>query len=123
MRINLTILVLLSVLTISLTSCRGAAGREGVEYIEKKGGSLMKKLFKEEPKTSPIQKYKIKRGFKGFKEQKQPQPVNVPCNRCQQRGFIYIVDYYGNVLIDIYGNPQIMQCPNCGGSGVVTKYQ
>ena len=125
MRRNIVLLVLMSVLTISFTSCRGAAGKEGAEYIEKKGGSLLKKLFKEnsERELTPYQKYKIHEALEDLNNQRQPQPVDVVSGKCQQRGFVYLSDSYGNILIDDYGNAQTIQCPSCGGRGVVTIYQ
>ena len=130
----------LVIIIVGLTSCKGSAGKkaatEAVEYFEKKGGKLLEKegsriIEEEEPAAQKYWKAKrraerIQDFVEGLTEdepQYQPQPVAIICGQCRGNGAVYLVDGYGNIMYDYYGNPQVSMCLTCGGSGQQIVYQ
>lgn len=147
--VHITVILTIGVVMFTLSSCRGSAGKkaatEAVEYFEKKGGSLLEKegasaLEKQGGRLTEEEEAEMERAWKNKRRadrvqdfldgsdeeeetQYQPQPVAVMCGQCGGSGRVYMVDYYGNVMYDMYGNPQVSLCPVCGGSGQQIVYQ
>lgn len=150
--VKVAIMLAIAVLMLGLSSCRGSAGKkaatEAVEFFEKKGGSLLEKegasalersgsRIAEEEESAAQKAWKNKRRAERVQDflddmsedeeeetpQYQPQPIAILCGRCGGNGRVYMVDYYGNVMLDMYGNPQVTLCPACGGSGQQIVYQ
>lgn len=148
--VHITVILTIGVVMFTLSSCRGSAGKkaatEALEYMERKGGTLLEKegastLERQGGRTLEEEESAAERAWKnkrradkvqdildGMSEdeeepQYQPQPVAVMCGQCSGSGMVYMVDYYGNVMYDMYGNPQVTACPVCGGSGQQIVYQ
>lgn len=119
------------------SSCRGSAGKkaatEALELIEKKVGaeaasalereaSKAEKSAVREIKGNNVGKnrtYRPRRRSFGDDSYSQPQRYSVVCSQCGGAGAVYIVDYYGNIQFDMYGNPLVTQCTSCRGAGAV----
>lgn len=137
---KLVILLLLTTIVVGFSSCRGSAGKkaatEATEFLEKKGSRFLEKEGSRavEEEESAAQRYiKAKRradrvqdivdGFTEEEPQRQPQAVAVVCGQCGGNGAVYLLDGYGNIMYDYYGNPQVSVCPVCSGAGQQTMYQ
>lgn len=147
--VEIAVILAIALLALGFSSCRGSAGKkaatEALEYMERKGGSLLEKegasalerqggRLAEEEETAAERAWKNKRRADRVQDflddsddeeetQYQPQPTAVLCSQCSGSGRVYMVDYYGNVMYDMYGNPQVSLCPVCGGSGQQIVYQ
>lgn len=148
--VHIIVMLTIAIAMFMLSSCRGSAGKkaatEAFEYMERKGGSLLERegastLERQGSRTLEEEESAAERAWKnkrradrvqdfidGMSEdeeesQYQPQPVAVLCGQCGGSGRVYTVDYYGNVVFDMYGNPQVTVCPICGGSGQQIVYQ
>jgi DnaJ-class molecular chaperone len=147
--VEISVILAIAVLVLGFSSCRGSAGKkaatEALEYMERKGGSLLEKegasilerqggRLAEEEETAAERAWKNKRRADRVQEfldgsddeeetQYQPQPTAVLCSQCGGSGAVYILDMYGNPVFDMYGNPQISPCPVCSGNGQVIVYQ
>lgn len=134
------VILSLAMLVVGLSSCKGSAGKkaatEAAEFIEKEGSRLLEKEGSRavEEEESAAERYlKAKRradrvqdvvdGITEEEPQYQPQAVAVICGQCGGCGIVYLVDGYGNIMFDYYGNPQTSVCPVCGGSGQQIVYQ
>lgn len=133
---------ILSVLFFSLlfTSCRGCNGKrvatEAAEFVEKKASKYIERESKafEDEESSALRTYKNKRRADRIRdnidnlleedeEEYVPQQTIIQCPQCNGGGIVYVVDAYGNIVTDYYGNAQTMYCPNCQGQGRVVVYQ
>lgn len=135
---NALVLTILCILTFSLTGCRGSAGKkaatEAIELIEKKGASKAASTIEREASQVERNAVRETEGYNtgrsrtyrprhsSYDEDEssyQPQVYSVRCSQCGGSGAVYVLDYYGNIQYDYYGNPVISQCPSCGGAGSV----
>lgn len=131
-------LISICLLSLALTGCRGSAGKkvatEALEIIEKKGASKAASAIErdaaqiERSATREAEGYNSSRSrsyrprHSSYDEDEssyQPQVYTVQCSQCGGSGAVYMVDYYGNIQFDYYGNPVINQCPSCGGAGSI----
>lgn len=130
------ILFTLCSISISLAGCRGSAGKkaatEALELIERKGASKAASAIEREASQVERSAAREAEGYNSgrtrtyrprhssYDEEEssyQPQVYTVQCSQCGGSGAVYMVDYYGNIQYDYYGNPVISQCPSCGGAG------
>lgn len=129
-------------ISVSFTSCRGSAGKkaatEALEIIEKKAGSKAASTIEREAAQSEraavreAEKYNAGRN-RSYRPRhhssydddsyNEPRVYTVQCNQCGGAGAVYMVDYYGNIQYDYYGNPVVSQCPSCGGAGAILVTQ
>lgn len=126
------------ILTISLSGCRGSAGKrattEAIEFIERKTASSGASAIERE--VSQVERGTIREAesynsgrsrthrprHNSYDEEEssyQTQVHTVACSQCGGGGTVYVLDYYGNMQYDYYGYPVISQCPSCGGSGYI----
>lgn len=131
-------LMSICLLPLSLTGCRGSAGKkvatEALEIIEKKGASKAASAIERDASQIERSAAREAEGYNSGRSRTyrprhssydedessyQPQVYTVQCSQCGGSGAVYIVDYYGNIQYDYYGNPVIGQCPNCGGAGSI----
>ncbi|MBD5194922.1 MAG: hypothetical protein HDS71_08880 [Bacteroidales bacterium] len=121
------------------SSCRGSAGKKAakdvLELIEKKAGSKAATAIEREAAQTErtvvreTEEYNAGRSRSARRRHHsshedddsyhQPQVYSVQCRQCGGAGAVYMVDYYGNIQYDYYGNPMVSQCPSCGGSGAI----
>lgn len=47
------------------------------------------------------------------------QPSYSLCEKCNGYGILYLVDSYGNPMLDAYGNYSTVICDNCQGYGCI----
>lgn len=135
-------LTTLCLFSISFTSCRGSASKkaatEAMEFLEKRGASKGASTIEREAaqaernaaretesyNTGRSSTYKARRShYDGDESSYQNQTYAIQCSQCGGGGVVYLLDYYGNIQLDYYGNPVIRQCPNCGGTGSVIVTQ
>lgn len=131
-------LSILCILSFSMTGCRGSAGKkaatEAIELIEKKGASKAATTIEREASQVERNAVREAEGYNtgrrstyrprhsSYDEDEssyQPQVYSVQCSQCGGSGAVYVLDYYGNIQYDYYGNPVISQCPSCGGAGSI----
>lgn len=137
-------LTTLCIISFSLTGCRGSAGKKAatktIELIKKKGGAskAATTIEREAPQmernavreaegynTRGSRTYRPRyssydedeSSYQPHESSHQPPIYSVQCSQCGGSGMVYIVDFYGNIQYDYYGNPVISQCPSCGGIG------
>lgn len=125
-----------------LSGCKGSGGRraatEAVEFIEKKAGSKAATALEEEAGQAErtvireTEEYAPSRSSRprhphhssyDDDDTYEPQVYTVQCPQCGGSGIVYMVDYYGNIQYDYYGNPIVGQCPSCNGAGSVLVTQ
>lgn len=130
--------ITLCVFSISLAGCRGSAGKkaatEALELIERKGASKAATAIEREASQVERSAVREAEGYNSGRTRTyrprhssydenessyQPQVYTVQCAQCGGSGAVYMVDYYGNIQYDYYGNPLISECPSCGGAGSV----
>lgn len=136
---NTLLLICAIALSLSATSCRGSAGKkaatEALELIEKKAGSKAASAIEREAAQAErsavreAEEYNAGRrrtsrprhhsSYDSDESEYEPQYYWVTCSQCGGVGAVYIVDYYGNIQYDYYGNPVVSQCPSCGGAGSI----
>ncbi|MDE6322021.1 MAG: hypothetical protein K2L93_06955 [Muribaculaceae bacterium] len=138
MKLYVTFAVLIACL-ILFASCRGSAGKkaatEALELIEKKAGSKAATAIEREAAQTERTVVREAEEYNAGRNRTyrprhhstyddnsyhQPQVYTVQCSQCGGAGAVYMVDYYGNIQFDYYGNPIVSQCPSCGGTGSVT---
>lgn len=133
------VLFLICVFASFLTGCKGSAGKkaatEALEFIEKRGASKAGSTIEREAAQAERSAAKESEGYNGYRSRRPrhhsydddgsytPQSYTVQCSQCGGSGAVYVVDYYGNIQYDYYGNPVISQCPSCGGAGTVVVSQ
>lgn len=128
-------------LAFSVCSCRGSASKkaatEAWELIEKKAGSKAASAIEREAAQSEKSAVREAEEYETGRTRRprprhqsyddnsgsQPQCYSVQCNQCGGAGVVYMVDYYGNIQCDYYGNPIVGQCPSCGGAGSILVYE
>lgn len=137
---NLICILCVFVFSLLFTSCRGSSGKrvatEAAEFVEKKASKYIERESKafEDEESSALKTYKNKRRaervrdniedfFEEDEEEYVPQQTIIQCPQCNGGGIVYVVDAYGNIVTDYYGNAQTMYCPNCQGQGRVVVYQ
>lgn len=128
------------IIAILLCSCKGSGGKkiatEATEFIEKKAGKYLNRDAKtfESEESSALRTYKNKRRADRLREnidehleedaeEYVPQQIVIQCTQCNGGGIVYVVDGFGNIVTDYYGNAQTMYCPNCKGQGRIVVYQ
>ena len=121
-------IILMFVVAMVCPSCKGSSGKkaasEAVKYFEKKGGKLLEK-----EESNSINNYKNYRRVKKAEDfvegvmTPNSKSVTVRCSQCSGYGAVYLVDEYGYYVYDYYGNPQVITCPSCGGTGQKIVYQ
>lgn len=136
------LLLVMALFSVSLlTSCKGTGGKkaatEALELIERKaaakaGGALGKEgvqvertAIKETESYTPSRSRRPRRPRHGpyDDDNRGPQVYTVQCSQCGGTGGAYVIDYYGNIQYDYYGNPLVSQCRYCQGTGVIQYYQ
>lgn len=137
------LLICVIALSFSATSCRGSAGKkaatEALELIEKKAGSKAASAIEREAAQAErsavreVEEYNAGRSrtsrphhhssYDNDESEYEPQYYTVTCSQCGGAGAVYMVDYYGNIQYDYYGNPIVSQCPSCGGAGSILVSQ
>jgi len=145
MRQSITYSLLLVAIITSLTcitGCKGAGGKkaatEALEFIEKKAGSKAASTIEREaaqteraavreaetytPSRTSSRPHRPHHSYDNDDEY-EPQVYSVQCAQCGGAGAVYVLDYYGNIQYDYYGNPLISQCPYCNGTGAVLVSQ
>lgn len=140
-----SILVLSIIAVVSLigmTSCGGGskkAATEALEFIEKKAGSKAaantvereasqaeRTVVRETESYTPSRlghTHRPRHSFYDDEEDYESQVYTVQCSQCGGAGAVYVIDYYGNIQYDYYGNPLVSQCPYCNGTGAIIVYQ
>lgn len=142
-----TISILIGVCLL-LSSCKGSGGKkaatEAMEFLEKETGSIERNASRIEKDNASKLHNNLQEEYGSYSKYRRakqrvekidkylgededpestPQPVSIDCPRCQGNGMVYMTDMYGNVVFDYYGNPQVVTCPNCGGTRQVVVYQ
>lgn len=137
-----TVLSVVAIIGVfSLTGCKGAGSKkvatEAIEFIEKKAGSKAASAIEREAGQAErtvvreTESYRPSRSshphhhssYNDDEESYEPQVYTVTCSQCGGAGAVYMLDYYGNIQYDYYGNPLVSQCPYCNGTGVVLVTQ
>lgn len=132
------LLFLICISPIILTGCKGSAGKkaatEALEMLERKGATSVESTIEREAtqveraSTKEAESYGSSRNrryrpqhnsYDDDESVDEPQVYTVQCSQCSGSGVVYILDYYGNVQYDYYGNPLVSPCPSCGGSGSI----
>lgn len=124
-----------------MTGCKGAGGKkaatEAIEFIEKKAGSKAASAIEREAGQAErtvvreTESYRPSRSsrphhhssYDDDEESYEPQVYTVTCSQCGGAGAVYMLDYYGNIQYDYYGNPMVSQCPYCNGTGAILVTQ
>ncbi len=137
------ILIIIAVASIiGMTGCKGAgskkAATEALEFIEKKAGSKAatavereanqaeRAVVRESESYSPSRSghsHRPRHGSYDDEEDYEPQVYTVQCSQCGGAGAVYVLDYYGNIQYDYYGNPLVSQCLYCNGTGTILVSQ
>ncbi len=136
---ELTIVAIIGV--FFLTGCKGAGGKkaatEAIEFIEKKAGSKAATAIEREAGQAERTVGKETKSYRPTRSSRphhhssysddektyEPQVYTVTCTQCGGTGAVYMLDYYGNIQYDYFGNPLISQCPYCNGTGAILVTQ
>lgn len=137
---SILILSIIAVVSlIGMTSCKGAgskkAATEALEFIEKKASSKAattvereasqaeQTVVRESESYTPSRTSRTHHSSCDDEESYEPQVYTITCSQCGGAGAVYMVDYYGNIQYDYYGNPLVSQCPYCNGTGAILVSQ
>ncbi len=129
-------LSILSILLFAMTGCRGSASKraatEVLELIEQKGASKAASTIEREASQIERNAAMETEGYNAGRSRTrrphhsssdessyQSQVYSVQCSQCGGSGVVYVLDYYGNIQYDYYGNPAMSKCSNCGGAGSI----
>lgn len=109
--------------SILMWSCNKASKAKPIieKVIEREGAQVEKSAIKEAEEFSARRKRvsRPRHHSLGDDSYSQPSSTYIQCSQCNGAGAVYIIDYYGNIQYDYYGNPMITQCTNCGGAGSI----
>lgn len=112
----ITYMVLLLAVPVALTSCRGKAATKTIEVIEKaasKSGKAAKNVGKYgDDVYRAVDKYNNSNST----TTSTLKAVTYQCSSCAGYGQVNFVDEYGN-----YSHTGT--CPDCNGTGTVTRYE
>lgn len=140
--IDILVLSMIAMMCMSfLTCCKGSSGRkvatEAVEFLERKAGSKATSTIEREVGQAERNVVRETEGSSSSRSSRprryrhssyddnscDTQVYTVPCSQCGGHGAVYVLDYYGNVQYDYYGNPVVNRCAYCNGTGAVLVTQ
>lgn len=108
---------------VEILGGRGAASAESA--IEREASQVERSVTKEAESNNSWRSRRIRPRHNSFDDNDEeetsdePQIYRVSCSQCGGSGAVYMLDYYGNVQYDLYGNPMVSPCSYCGGAGTI----